>query len=126
MILLRVYSLTTGDIALAHSDHFQDGMRKILGLYLNESFEISPAMLVPDAAFMIDRRMGVYGHPLEIQALFYGMLATAQELLLPEPPNDSLLRALHQRLPAPRLSRPLPSDRAAPLFRPPLCAGPAA
>ena len=30
---------------------------------------------------MIDRRMGVYGYPLEIQALYYGMLQTAKELL---------------------------------------------
>ncbi|MBI1194549.1 MAG: alkaline invertase [Gammaproteobacteria bacterium] len=100
MILLRVYSLTSGDLTLAHSDRFQEGMRKILNLYLHESFEMSPAMLVPDAAFMIDRRMGVYGHPLEIQALFYGMLATAQQLLLPGPANDGLLRIINKRMPA--------------------------
>ena len=30
---------------------------------------------------MVDRRMGVHGYPLEIQALFYGTLLSARELL---------------------------------------------
>lgn len=98
MLLLRSYVLTTGDLALAHSDDFQDGMRQTLELYLQESFETSPAMLVPDASFMIDRRMGVYGHPLEIQALFYGMLSTAQELLIPNKENARLLSVSKTRL----------------------------
>lgn len=54
---------------------------QILDLYLRERFETSPTLLVPDGSFMIDRRMGVYGYPLEIQALYYGMLQTAKELL---------------------------------------------
>jgi hypothetical protein len=66
MLLLRAYVVTSGDLALAHSEEFQQSMRHTLELYLKESFETSPAMLVPDASFMIDRRMGVYGHPLEI------------------------------------------------------------
>lgn len=98
MLLLRSYVLTTGDLALAHSDDFQDGMRETLELYLQESFETSPAMLVPDASFMIDRRMGVYGHPLEIQALFYGMLSTAQELLISNKENERLLCISKKRL----------------------------
>jgi glycogen debranching enzyme len=98
MILLRSYVVVTGDVALAHSQEFQDCMRHTLDLYLKESFETSPAMLVPDASFMIDRRMGVYGHPLEIQALLYGMLSTAQELLLPTPENQRLLHNSKKRL----------------------------
>ncbi|NOX76803.1 MAG: alkaline invertase [Gammaproteobacteria bacterium] len=98
IILLRCYVLTTGDIKLAHSPEFQESMRATLDLYLKESFETSPAMLVPDASFMIDRRMGVYGHPLEIQALLYGMLSTAQELLLPLPENERLLSNSKKRL----------------------------
>jgi len=47
---------------------------------------------------MIDRRMGVYGHPLEIQALFYGMLLTAQELLLATPDNKTLRKNVKKRL----------------------------
>ena len=76
MLILRAYVVTTGDTDLAHSEEFQVCMQLILKMYLKESFETSPSMLVPDASFMIDRRMGVYGHLLEIQALFYGMLST--------------------------------------------------
>jgi hypothetical protein len=98
MILLRSYVLITGDMALAHREEFQLSMSSALKLYLRESFEASPAMLVPEAAFMIDRRMGVYGHPLEIQALLYGMLVTAMELLIPTPENETLLSNCEKRL----------------------------
>jgi len=98
MLLLRVYVKVSGDTDLANSDVMQESMRSILRLYLHESFETSPAMLVPDASFMIDRRMGVYGHPLEIQALFYGMLRTALELLKPDQENQSLLATCKKRL----------------------------
>lgn len=98
MLLLRAYVKQTGDMAFAHSSTIQESMRSVLRLYLKESFETSPAMLVPDASFMIDRRMAVYGHPLEIQALFYGMLQIALELLKPEPENEKLLMASKKRL----------------------------
>jgi glycogen debranching enzyme len=98
MLLLRSYVVCSGDLALAHSEEFQQSMRNTLALYLKESFETSPAMLVPDASFMIDRRMGVYGHPLEIQALFFGMLHTAQELLQPTSDNERLLAQAKKRL----------------------------
>ena len=55
----------------------------IISLCLKESFEVYPTLLVPDGSFMIDRRLGVYGHPLEIQTLFYGALQTASDLLRP-------------------------------------------
>lgn len=98
MILLRAYCHTMDDSSLAEQDDFQEGMRLILELYLKESFETSPAMLVPDGSFMIDRRMGVYGHPLEIQALFYGMLLTAHELLLDTPENKNIREMVHTRM----------------------------
>lgn len=98
LILLRSYTMISGDSELAHSVEFQHGIRQILKLYLKESFETSPAMLVPDGSCMIDRRMGVYGHPLEIQALFYGMLLSAQELLLPNDISRPLLRMVTKRL----------------------------
>ncbi|MGD8641239.1 MAG: glycoside hydrolase 100 family protein [Gammaproteobacteria bacterium] len=98
MILLRAYVNETGDRQFACNDAMQESIRSIMQLYLKESFETSPAMLVPDASFMIDRRMGVYGHPLEIQALFYGMLQTALELLKPEPQNERLLVLCKKRL----------------------------
>ncbi|WP_455200542.1 glycoside hydrolase 100 family protein [Kaarinaea lacus] len=98
MLLLRAYVNITKDRSIAYSDPMQESMRSILRLYLRESFETSPAMLVPDASFMIDRRMAVYGHPLEIQALFYGMLQTALELLKPDPENEQLLLRAKKRL----------------------------
>jgi len=98
MILLRIYVVNTGDLELAHSPAFQKGMRQSLLLYLKESFETSPAMLVPDGSFMIDRRMGVAGHPLEIQSLFYGMLLAAKELLINNDENESLLSTANHRM----------------------------
>jgi hypothetical protein len=55
-------------------------------------------MLVPDGAFMIDRRMGVYEHPLEIQVLFYAALRAAKELLLPDDCNQICLHNVNRRL----------------------------
>jgi hypothetical protein len=81
LILLRAYVKATGDIALAHQPEFQQSIMLILKLCLADRFDLYPTMLVPDGAFMIDRRMGVYGHPLEIQTLFYGALYSARELL---------------------------------------------
>ena len=81
MIVLRAYVVATGDRAFAESDDVQQCIKNILDLYLRERFESSPTLLVPDASFMIDRRMAVYGYPLEIQALYYGMLLSAEELL---------------------------------------------
>jgi len=98
IILLRSYTIISGDTSLAHSESFQHGIRQILNLYLKESFETSPAMLVPDGSCMIDRRMGVYGHPLEIQSLFYGMLLSAQELLLNNETNQPLLAMVRKRV----------------------------
>lgn len=98
MLLLRSFVVVTGDLTLARSDEVQECMRATLKLYLQESFETSPSMLVPDASFMIDRRMGVYGHPLEIQSLFYGMLHTAQELLMPTDENTRLLAIVKKRM----------------------------
>jgi len=97
MILLRAYVIASNDHELVQRDDFQEGIRLILDLYLKESFETSPAMLVPDASFMIDRRMGVYGHPLEIQALFYGMLQAAQDLLLPNDLNARYIDIVTKR-----------------------------
>lgn len=98
IILLRAYTIASDDQELAQCDDFQEGIRLILDLYLKESFETSPAMLVPDASFMIDRRMGVYGHPLEIQALFYGMLKASVELLIPNEINARYIDMATKRM----------------------------
>jgi len=66
LFVLRAYVKATGEISLAHQPNFQQGIRLLLDLYLTPRFEMLPTMLVPDGSFIIDRRMGVYGHPLDI------------------------------------------------------------
>ena len=98
ILLLRTYVKTTGDLALASRPEFQSGIKLILDLCLVHRFAMYPTMLVPDGAFTIDRRMGVYGHPLEIQVLFYAALQAAKELLLPDECNQPCLRNVTRRL----------------------------
>jgi hypothetical protein len=98
IILLRTYVKATGDIELAHQPAFQKGIVFILKLCLADRFDMFPTMLVPDGAFMIDRRMGVYGHPLEIQALFYAALRSARELLAPGRQGEIYTQFINQRL----------------------------
>ena len=95
LLMLRGYVKASGDIAFAHREDFQKGIKLILDLCLTARFEMFPTMLVPDGSFMIDRRMGVYGHPLDIQSLFYTALRAAKELLLPE---DEYVTLVNQRL----------------------------
>jgi hypothetical protein len=98
LILLRAYVKATGDMELAHRDDFQHGIHLILQLCLEARFDLFPTLLVPDGSFMIDRRMGVYGYPLEIQSLFYAALRIAQELLLSGDPGDVYRKAVEARL----------------------------
>lgn len=98
LILLRAYVKATGDTALACRDDFQRGIQLILQLCLEARFDMFPTLLVPDGSFAIDRRLGVYGHPLEIQALFYAALRTARELLLPIGSGNTYLQAVETRL----------------------------
>ena len=98
MFLLRAYVVATGDWDYVKTGEVQTCMREILDLYLRERFESVPTLMVPDGSFMIDRRMGVYGHPLEIQALFYGMLLSARQLLSCSGPESSLLENLDIRI----------------------------
>ncbi|HBL13640.1 MAG TPA: alkaline invertase [Cyanobacteria bacterium UBA11162] len=98
LILLRTYVKATGDFELAHEPEFQKGIILILKLCLADRFDMFPTMLVPDGSFMIDRRMGVYGHPLEIQALFYGALRSARELLAPSRQGEIYIQFINQRL----------------------------
>jgi glycogen debranching enzyme len=98
MFLLRAYVATTGDWEYVKNNEVQTCIREILDLYLRERFESVPTLLVPDGSFMIDRRMGVHGHPLEIQALFYGMLLSARQLLTCSSQETSLLENLDIRI----------------------------
>lgn len=98
MILLYIYEQSSGDKALARRPEFQNTMRQILHLCLKDSFEVSPALLVPDACSMIDRRLGIYGHPIEIQALFYGVLRIAHSLLeVKDEQSEALIEAAIMR-----------------------------
>jgi hypothetical protein len=98
IILLRAYVKATGDISIFHQREFQEGIKLILQMCLVHRFAMYPTMLVPDGSFMIDRRMGVYEHPLEIQVLFYAALRASKELLLPNEENASCIRSVNQRL----------------------------
>ncbi|BAY28252.1 neutral invertase [Nostoc carneum NIES-2107] len=100
IILLRAYVKATKDISLAHRQEFQQGIKLILDFCLVHRFAMYPTMLVPDGAFMIDRRMGVYGNPLEIQVLFYAALLAANELLLPDESSAKYLQIVNRRLSA--------------------------
>ena len=97
IIILRAYVKASGDTALAKRPDFQEGLHLILQLCLSSQFEMSPTLLVPDAACMIDRRMGIDGHPLEIQALFYGALRSARELLMPSSDGEDWIRKIDDR-----------------------------
>ena len=98
IILLRAYGIATGDLELVHRSDFQEGIRLILELCLVIRFDMYPMVLVPDGASMIDRRMGLYGHPLDIQSLFYAALRASLELLLPNEENQRILEAVYGRL----------------------------
>jgi len=98
LVLLRAYVKATADVALAQQAEFQRGIQLILDLCLVARFDMYPTLLVPDGSCMIDRRMGVYGYPLEIQALFYAALRAARELLLPGDGGDTYIQAVHTRL----------------------------
>lgn len=98
VILLRAYVVATKDFSLAYQPQFQHGIRLIMELCLATRFDMYPTILVPDGACMIDRRMGIYGHPLEIQALFFAALRGARELLICQG-NEDIVTAIDNRLP---------------------------
>ena len=98
VILLRAYVVATKDFSLAYKPEFQYGIRLIMELCLATRFDMYPTLLVPDGACMIDRRMGIYGHPLEIQSLFFAALRAARELLICGG-NEDIVEAIDNRLP---------------------------
>jgi hypothetical protein len=98
LIILRAYVVATKDYSLAYKSEFQQGIRLILELCMATRFDMYPTLLVPDGSCMIDRRMGIAGHPLEIQALFYAALRSARELLICQG-NEDVVIAIDNRLP---------------------------
>eukprot|EP00250_Pteridium_aquilinum_P017759 c23773_g2_i1 orf=355-2385(-) len=98
IILLRAYCKHTGDYGLQERVDVQTGIKLILKLCLADGFDMFPTLLVTDGSCMIDRRMGIHGHPLEIQSLFYSALRCAREMLLSEDGSTDLVRAVNSRL----------------------------
>lgn len=100
IILLRAYGKITGDCALQERVDVQTGIKLILNLCLSDGFDMFPSLLVTDGSCMIDRRMGIHGHPLEIQALFYAALRCSREMLTVNEGSKNLVRAINNRLSA--------------------------
>ncbi|KAH7438314.1 hypothetical protein KP509_04G009700 [Ceratopteris richardii] len=100
IILLRAYTKSTGDYTLADMPDIQRGMRLILSICLAEGFDTFPTLLCADGCCMIDRRMGIYGAPIEIQALFFLALRCAKVLLKPEDGGKEFLERIEKRLQA--------------------------
>ncbi|KAH7429634.1 hypothetical protein KP509_09G059600 [Ceratopteris richardii] len=100
IILLRAYTRSTGDLSLADSPDCQRGIRLVLSLCLSEGFDTFPTLLCADGCCMVDRRMGIYGYPIEIQALFYMALRCAKLMLRPQGDAKELLERIDKRLQA--------------------------
>lgn len=99
VLLLKAYVSSTSDHDFLRSEERQRGLRMIMNICLRDRFEVFPTLLVPDGSFMIDRRMGVYGHPLEIQVLFFASLRASLDLLDPAlPDNAEVLAHVAERL----------------------------
>lgn len=98
IILLRAYGKSSGDFSVQERVDVQTGIKMILRLCLADGFDMFPTLLVTDGSCMIDRRLGIHGHPLEIQALFYSALLCAREMLAPDESSASLMGALNDRL----------------------------
>ncbi|XP_010553709.1 PREDICTED: alkaline/neutral invertase A, mitochondrial [Tarenaya hassleriana] len=100
IILLRAYGKLTGDYSLQERIDVQTGIKLVMKLCLADGFDMFPSLLVTDGSCMIDRRMGIHGHPLEIQALFYSALRCSREMLSINESSQDLTRAINNRLSA--------------------------
>ncbi|KAJ8541758.1 hypothetical protein K7X08_002574 [Anisodus acutangulus] len=98
IILLRAYTKSTGDVSLAETPECQRGMKLILSLCLSEGFDTFPTLLCADGCSMIDRRMGIYGYPIEIQALFFMALRSALVMLKPDNEGGEFIERIVKRL----------------------------
>lgn len=77
---MRAYGKCTGDLAVQERVDVQTGIKMILKLCLADGFDMFPTLLVTDGSCMIDRRMGIHGHPLEIQVSSFFNLNLHQKL----------------------------------------------
>ncbi|KAL3622268.1 Alkaline/neutral invertase cinv2 [Castilleja foliolosa] len=76
------------------------GIKLILNLCLSDGFDTFPTLLCADGCSMIDRRMGIYGYPIEIQALFFFALRCSKQLLKPEHDGKKLIELIDKRITA--------------------------
>eukprot|EP00271_Cylindrocystis_brebissonii_P010101 TRINITY_DN261_c0_g1_i1.p1 TRINITY_DN261_c0_g1~~TRINITY_DN261_c0_g1_i1.p1 ORF type:complete len:764 (+),score=92.99 TRINITY_DN261_c0_g1_i1:386-2677(+) len=100
IMLLRAYGKATGDRSLERRVDFQTGIKLILKVCLADHFDMFPTLITTDGPCMIDRRLGIHGHPLEIQSLFFGALRAARDMIAPENGGIELIRAVNARLTA--------------------------
>ncbi|KAL3622277.1 Alkaline/neutral invertase cinv2 [Castilleja foliolosa] len=100
IILLRSYTKFTHDYSLSELPEVQRGIKLILNLCLSDGFDTFPTLLCADGCSMIDRRMGIYGYPIEIQALFFFALRCAKQLLKPEHDGKELIERIDKRITA--------------------------
>ncbi|KAL6575616.1 Alkaline/neutral invertase cinv2 [Orobanche hederae] len=100
IILLRSYTKCTHDYSLSELPEVQRGMKLILNLCLSDGFDTFPTLLCADGCSMIDRRMGIYGYPIEIQALFFFAMRCARQLLKPEHDGKELIERIDKRITA--------------------------
>ncbi|GAB4844614.1 Alkaline/neutral invertase cinv2 [Ancistrocladus abbreviatus] len=98
IILLRSYTKCTRDYSLSELPEVQRGMKLILNLCLSDGFDTFPTLLCADGCSMIDRRMGIYGYPIEIQALFFFALRCARQMLKPERGGKELIERIDKRI----------------------------
>ncbi|XP_068343513.1 probable alkaline/neutral invertase F isoform X1 [Pyrus communis] len=73
-------------------------MRLILTLCLSEGFDTFPTLLCADGWSMIDCRMGIYGYPIEIQALFFVALRCALGMLKPDGEGKEFIERIVKHL----------------------------
>ncbi|MBA0860340.1 hypothetical protein Goshw_016727 [Gossypium schwendimanii] len=115
IILLRSYTKCTQDYTLSEMPEVQRGMKLILNLCLSDGFDTFPTLLCAAGCSMIDRRMvshsvilnlsfdssvGIYGYPIEIQALFYFALRCSRQMLKPERDGKELIERIDKRITA--------------------------
>ncbi|KAK1559108.1 hypothetical protein Q3G72_010821 [Acer saccharum] len=100
IIILRSYTKCTRDYTLSELPEVQRGMKLILNLCLSDGFDTFPTLLCADGCSMIDRRMGIYGYPIDIQALFYFALRCARQMLKPERDGKELIERIDKRITA--------------------------
>ncbi|KAL2928655.1 putative alkaline/neutral invertase B [Bienertia sinuspersici] len=100
IILLKSYVKSTRDYSLVDMPDVQRGIKLILNLCLSDGFDTFPSLLCADACCMIDRRMGIYGYPIEIQALFFYALRCAKQMLKEGADNKELLDKIVEKIKA--------------------------